>query len=275
MSLSAPTVRVRLTPEEKNAIPDWQEKVAMFQRECDERTKDKRERFRVCLHEGGHTVQYRNQFRWDVDFLGPYVSYEDGELHFVAGAVSPIRTNGYKPHPCQDAMVSISGFWAVEHFTAVPNEPCVIQNDLKTLRSKLEDAGENADMNEAVFNAKIMLSEDLRADATFFPELERAVRDYELAVYCTDEATTWGWREYHPELPGNRHRVIVPYSGNWGTLVEHNGDLKLVVEGKVFRPEDDLRGGSLEVRIAEPQKAGTHRVVQEWNRAVSCEVITG
>jgi len=74
--------------------------------------------------------------------------------------------------------------------------------------------------------------------------------------------------KYRPEIVGTRHRVIVPYSGNWGTLVENNGVLKLVVEGRVFGPTDDLRGGTLEVRIAEPQKVGTLRVVQEWNRAV-------
>jgi hypothetical protein len=95
------------------------------------------------------------------------------------------------------------------------------------------------------------------------------VRDDEMAIYGTDEATTWGWREYHPELPGTRHRVVVPYSGGYGLLVEHNGDLKLVVEGEVFCPGDELRAGSLEVRIAEPEKAGAHRVVEKWNQAVS------
>jgi len=34
-----------------------------------------------------------------------------------------------------------------------------------------------------------------------------------------------------------------------------NGDLKLVVEGEVFRPQDELRGVRPEIRIAEPQKA--------------------
>ena len=57
--------------------------------------------------------------------------------------------------------------------------------------------------------------------------------------------------------------------------MENDGDLKLVVEGEVFRPEDELRGVRLDVRIAEPQKAGTYRVVGEWNQAVSCEVISG
>jgi hypothetical protein len=44
--------------------------------------------------------------------------------------------------------------------------------------------------------------------------------------------------------------------GNFGTLIEQEGDLKLLVEGEMFRPHDDLRGGTLEVNIAEPQKAG-------------------
>ena len=34
-------------------------------------------------------------------------------------------------------------------------------------------------------------------------------------------------------------------------------ELKLVTEGAVFRPEDELRGSKLEVGIAEPQKVGT------------------
>jgi hypothetical protein len=262
----APTVKVRLTPEEKNAVQNWEEQVAIFQRQCDERTKDKRERFRLCLHEGGHAQQDR-RLGWDVEFHGPYVYFdrEERELSFVNGAVSPIRTNNYEPFHWQHAMVSIAGFTWVEHFTAWPNDPHAIQNDLRTLRAKLV---ENEDLNEAVYYAKIVLSEDLRIDPAFLPELEQAVRDYEVAVYGTDEATRWGWREYRFELPGTRHRVIVPYSGTYGLLVEHNGDLELVVEGKVLRPTDELRGVRQEVRIAEPEKSGTHRAVRRWNDAV-------
>ena len=51
--------------------------------------------------------------------------------------------------------------------------------------------------------------------------------------------------------------------------MQQNGDLKLVVEGEVFRAEDELRGTRLEVRIAEPQKVGTHRAVQAWNDAIT------
>jgi hypothetical protein len=69
------------------------------------------------------------------------------------------------------------------------------------------------------------------------------------------------------DFPGERHRVAVTTTGYFGTLLDHNGDLKLVVEGEVFRSGDELRGCALEVRIAEPQKVGTQRVVGEWNRA--------
>jgi hypothetical protein len=71
--------------------------------------------------------------------------------------------------------------------------------------------GENADMNEAVAYAGIVLEAQL-SEPWFLPELKRAVRDYELEVYGTDEATEWGWLEYRPELQGTRHRVIVPYA---------------------------------------------------------------
>jgi hypothetical protein len=51
--------------------------------------------------------------------------------------------------------------------------------------------------------------------------------------------------------------------------VEHDGDLKLVVEGEVFRPGDEIRGTKLEVMIWKPEKAGGSRAVEMWNRA-SC-----
>jgi hypothetical protein len=258
-------VDVRLTEEEKNLVPDFERKLAAAQRKADEMVRDKRERFRTCLHEGSHVVQYRRQFGWDAKFHGPRLDFEDGKLHFILGAVSPIRTNNYEPLDWQHAMVSTSGFILVEYFTGQPDDQFTIQSDLKTLRLKL---GENADMNQAVAYAELML-EDQLSDPTFLPELKQAVSDYELAVYGTDEATRWGWKEYQPELPGTRHSVAVPNTGWFGTLMEHNGDLKLVVEGRVLRPEDKIHGMRQPVRIAESQRVGTHRVVQAWNEAAS------
>ena len=254
-------VDVRLTPEEKSAVPDWEEQVAVFQRQCDERTKHAR--FRLCLHEGGHAVQYRNQFRWDVEFQGPSVGYESGELKFVAGSVTPIPTNNYDPFHWQHALVSASGFLLVEHFTAVPDEQIVIKNDLATLRSKL---GDKADLNEAVWYAKMMLEIQL-SEPDFIQELKQACRDYENGVYGTDEATEWGWREYRPEFPGQRHRVAVTTTGYFGTLIVDGETLKLVTEGAVFRPEDEIRGMRPEVGIAELQKVETDRAVNCWNEA--------
>jgi hypothetical protein len=262
--LSAPTVEVRLTEEQKCLVPDWEEQKEIFQRNCNKRAKDKCQRFRNILHEGGHAVQYRNLLQWGVKFLGPHLDFEDGKLQFVLGAVSPVIGRYVEPLPWQRVMVSTSSFLLTEHFTGLPDDQFTIQNDLKGLRSEL---GEDADMNQAVAYAEIMLECQLR-DPTFLTELERACHDYEMDVHGTDEATTWGWKEYHPELPGTRHRVIVPSSGYFGTLVEHNGDLKLVVEGAVFSPQDELRGMRPEVRLAEQQRAGVDRVVMLWNTQV-------
>lgn len=262
--IKVPTVKVRLTPEEKSAIPDWQERVAVFQRTCDEDLQKKRERFRVCLHEAAHAIQYQ-QFGWDVEFLGPYVGCKDGRLRFVIGAVSPVRLSDYKPLPWQRAMVSIAGFKFVEHFTGLPDDEVTIQGDLTSLRS---DLGEDADVNGAVWKAELML-EDQLCQPGFLDELREMVCAYEFIVYNTKEATTWGWKEYRPELPGERHRVIVATSGGFGTLVEHEGELKLVVEGEVLRSGEKLRGLMPEVRIAEPEDAGADRAVRCWNEVVA------
>jgi hypothetical protein len=248
---------VELTQEQKLLVPDWEEQKELFQRRCDKH--DLRERFRIVLHEGGHALQFRRL--WDVKFHGPHIRYEDGKLHFVLGAVSP--SNNYEPFQWQHAMVSTAGFWTVEHFTAVPDEQFIIQNDLQGLRSKL---GENEDMNQAVAYAEIML-EDQLSNPTFISQLEQACRDYEMSVYGNTKATEWGWREYRPEISGKRHRVAVTTSGYFGTLVVDGDDLILLTEGGLFRPEDELRNVRLEIRIAEPQKAGTQRVVQAWNEA--------
>ena len=77
--------------------------------------------------------------------------------------------------------------------------------------------------------------------------------------------TAWGWHEYRPELPRMRHRVIVPSSGYFGTLIDHDGHLKLVTEGEVFRPGDELRGLVPEVGLAGLRQAGAADVVLRWN----------
>jgi hypothetical protein len=200
--MTTPTVEVRLTEEQKLLVPDWEKRTETFQRRCNQWSRNLEERFRICLHEGGHAVQYR-KLGWRVEFQGPHVRFEDGDLCFVGGSVLPIPADFEPLLHWQEAMTSISSFFLVEHFTAVPDGPLAIQGDLKGLRSKL---GENGDLNLAVYSAEIMLESQL-SEPTFISELERAVRDYELAIYGTDEATTWGWREYHPELQGTRHRV--------------------------------------------------------------------
>jgi hypothetical protein len=94
-------------------------------------------------------------------------------------------------------------------------------------------------------------------------------------VYGTDEATTWGWNEYRPELKGTRHHVSVITRGYSGTLFVNGDELTLLTEGEVFRPGDEIRGTKLEVMSWKPEKAGADRAVRRWNEAVSCEIITG
>ena len=88
-----------------------------------------------------------------------------------------------------------------------------------------------------------------------------------MAIYGSDEATKWGWKEYRPEISGERHRVAVTATGYFGTLIDGD-ELKLVTEGAVFHTEDELRGSKLEVGIADAQKVGTDRAVERWNEAV-------
>ena len=213
------------------------------------------------LHEGSHAVQYR-KLGWGVEFHGPSLDFEDGKLQFVLGSVSPIRTNNYDPLFWQHGMVSIAGFTWVEHFTGLPDKQCTIQNDLNGLRSKL---GGNEDMNRAVWYAEIMLEGQL-SEPTFISQLEQACRDYEIDVYGTDEATTWGWREYRPEISGKRYCVAVTTSGYYGTLVADGDDLILLTEGEVLRPENEHRRHWVEVMTIQPQEEAQH-VVQAWNEA--------
>jgi hypothetical protein len=122
-----------------------------------------------------------------------------------------------------------------------------------------------------VWYAEIMLEGQL-SEPTFLSELERAVRDHELAIYGTDEATAWVWKEYRPEISGERHRVAVTTTGYFGTLIDGD-ELKLAAEAAVFRHGDELHGTRLEVGIAEPQKVGTDRAVRRWSKTVASRQI--
>jgi hypothetical protein len=51
-----------------------------------------------------------------------------------------------------------------------------------------------------------------------------------------------GLNEYRPYLQRERHRVAVTITGYFRTLIAGD-ELKLVTEGAVFRPGDDLRDG--------------------------------
>lgn len=250
---------VRLTPEEKSAVPDWAERVGVFIYKCDERFEDKQERFRLCLHEASHAIQFR-QFGWNVKFSGPHVEYEAGKLRFYLGEVSPVRLNNYEPLPWQHAMVFIAGFKWVEHFTGLPDANIAIQRDLASLRAKL---GEVADVEEAVWQAEMML-EDQLSQPGFVDDLRRMVRGYELIVFNTVEATTWGWKHFRLDLPGQRYAVGHD-DLNW-LLVDDGKQLRLIVDGAEVSPAEEYElffvagGASASKRAAD--------AVNRWNKMV-------
>jgi hypothetical protein len=95
-------------------------------------------------------------------------------------------------------------------------------------------------MNRAVWYAEIMLEHQL-SEPTFISQLEQACRDYEIDVYQTDEATTWGWQQYRPELPGERRSVRLIISHAHGLLITNGAQLRLFSNGNEVVPSDGVR----------------------------------
>jgi hypothetical protein len=252
-------VDVHVTEEEKNTIPNWEERVARFQEGCDCRERDLRLRFRLVLHEAGHTVQYR-QFGWEVKFFGPYVIFEDGDLRPIKGAVSPRRTNNYEPLFWQHGMVCIAGFWMVEHFTAIPNDKPAIRGDLKSLRKELAP---DEDFDAAVNYAEIMLGFQI-SEPDFLPQLKQACRDYEMDVFGNTDATEWGWKEYHPELKGERCSVTLPPTNQRGLLIGDN----LYVGGVEVKAEETFHGRQPRVSLHQTRRRDAPQMVRRWNERV-------
>jgi hypothetical protein len=264
-------VEVRLTEAEQNAIPNFADKLQRFQLRYDKLERDIQEKSRLCLHEGAHAMRYR-ALGVDVKFFGPHI--QNGENETVLGSVLPVSP--VVACDWQQAAVSMAGFVVVERLTGLPEVEHVIKNDLATLKSKLANSprlvSEPEDLEKRFERATVFGGYAIEFDMEkpeFLPALEQAVRDYEREVFHTDECWPWLWNEYRLDLPGTRHRVIVnggEYDWHAGLLVEHKGELRLVVHGKVLLPEDGV--GVSFANMHQKRKANTRRVVGEWNRQV-------
>jgi hypothetical protein len=268
-------VDVRLTEEQKNAEPDFDKTLARFQRQYDDLAQDVREKFRLCLHEGGHAMYFR-RFGVDVNFHGPHVEAHKDGISFALGAVSPEWSVACA---WQHAAVSMAGFTVVERLTGVPNEESIIQNDLRMLGRKLkkfprlphEPEDHLKRVERATEIAEFAILSDME-EPQFLLDLERATRDYERAVFHTDETWSWAEREYRFDLPGERYAVGNNCLGFLWLLID-NGELRLIVNGgKDCSPSDKVHG---RVHGYSPElfacNAGEKRAadaVRRWNERV-------
>ena len=195
-------VEVCLTEQEIAAIPDFSDRLARFQISCDWLGRDMREKFRLCLHEAGHIVFFR-RLGWAVgNFQGPHICLnKEGTPRNILGSVTPVRGEFHcadvRRELIEKVKTDIAGFVLVEAITGEPEEETVIQNDLGVISTFESDALE-------VSTQEII--QELHKDG-FIEELMEAAREYETAVFQTDEACSWGWKEYRLDLPGQRYVV--------------------------------------------------------------------
>jgi len=266
-------VDVRLTAEQIAAEAGFPDRLARFQIRCDKLERDIREKFRLCLHEGGHAMYFR-RFGHDVCLHGPHFKY-DGRVRSVLGAVSPIK----RTHFCdwKDAAVFMAGFMVVERFTGTPEDEDVVDNDLELLKRKLEASPRlpsepeeiSKRLDRAQFLAEFAVDQDMQ-EPQFLRDLEQATRDYEKQVFDTDETWDWAAKEYRFDLPlwWKRYSVGLSALGYFGLLIDDGQRTRLFFEGKEYGPGDRVLRAPLETHVFEPSRKGAAEVVQRWNEAV-------
>jgi hypothetical protein len=249
-------VDVRLTEEQKAAVPGFEKRLKRFQREVGGWTK--RDIFRLCIHEGGHVWAYR-KFGVTVDeFHGPNVKVKYGEPSWAYGSVT---RDASSLSDWMRAAASAAGYLAVEVLTGKPEEPNVIEND--NLGHEKWDLG----VGEIFIRSE--LSESLH-------ELLSAAREYEVRVFGTDEIVLWGINEHRIFHPGERYAVGLSFTGGFATLLEHrDGKLRLYVDGREHTPLDKIYDYEPEVIVPYgPKRDGVEEVVKLWNCVVAATYIT-
>jgi hypothetical protein len=270
--MAAPIVKVevRLTPEEKNAVPNLEKKVEAFQRRYDH--MDMREKFRLCLHEAGHAMFFR-RLGWSVELLGPYVEYHDGKLRYVLGAVHPTETEIIIRDDMlfldwEIAKAYVGSYVLVEALTGEPEKKHVIDCDSCDLPRKLNIAPER--VSQALEAAKGLILHELRDDrASLLEELGSVICEYELSTFHTDETLLWGWNEFKVDVPGERYSVAFPPTRGYGLLIENGDDLILFVDGAEVKPWETMHGCQPRVILRGAQRKRAPQVVRKWNARVA------
>jgi hypothetical protein len=214
-------VEVHLTDEEKNATPDFEKRLKRFQYRVDQMSR--REIFRLCLHEGGHAWADR-KFWCPPTLNGPSVKIKGGEPVFAYGSVAA----DVSPLPgWMKGAAAVAGYVAVEILTGQPEEPDVIENDNR--------GHEKSDLGMGEIFIRSELSGSLM-------ELLSAAREYEVTIFGTDDVVLRGVNEFRLFHPGERYAVGIASTGYHGLLMEHNGHLRLFVDGVEYTPKDKING---------------------------------
>jgi hypothetical protein len=228
-------VRVEIDPsvgEEMND-PAFQQRLADFQAHVDVLVKDPREKFRLCIHEAGHISFYR-RLGWAVDkFRGPHIARdEEGKLHNFLGAVSPVRVRGGEIHDLVEAVkCDTASFVLVEALTGEPNSETAIKNDMRVISTFDPEV-----LKEVLELATEGILQELKDVYSSIPtEVVGAARDFENAVFGTDDNWLWGWKKYRLDLPGLRY-IVGHDQLNW-LLIDGGSRLRLIVDGVEVFPD--------------------------------------
>ncbi len=251
-------VQVTIEIPEDQRPADFDKMLARFQRHMDGVERDVRDKARVCIHEGGHAMQNR-RYGGEVEFFGPSIQY-DGKK--ALGSVSPKGELSFGPF--EWAAIWMAGPFAVEQVTGTPDDPETVNHDLECLKRWLgtTDGRYELAKNMGEF---ALLSDMQKPD--FLPLLEASVRDYERAVYGTDEVWDFAVKDFH--LDSFRERVAVGNNslGYLMWLIPDGEKVRLFLHGQERSPAEKIYGIALEAYSVTPGERAAD-AVRRWNEMV-------
>ncbi len=248
-------------PEEKRPA-DFNKTLARFQRHMDGVQRDIRDKARICIHEGGHAMYFR-RYGGDVQFHGPSIRH-DGQR--VLGAVSPKGEVQFGPF--EKAAISMAGPIVVHHITGTPDNPETVNNDLANIDRKLNTTPEHLELSKNMGEFALMY--DMQ-QPDFLPQLEASVRDYERAIYGTDEVWDFAVKDFHLNLFRERVAVGNNSLGYLMWLISDGERVRLFLHGEERSPAEKIHGVALEVYPITPGERAAD-AVRRWNEMVRTAV---